>query len=176
MAATINATIKSETANSYVTLAEANSYFETVPDSSTWTNKTDDQKNRALISATREIDNLVFYGDRCDEDQALKFPRTNYQVDRVELSCSTIPNNIKYAQYELARALANDTGAITGTTGKDGNFSEVKLGDLQVKYNTESQGTGSINNIMDVYPWLQSYLGAYMLGGAGSFQLRVVRG
>ena len=91
MAATINATIKSETANSYVTLAEANSYFETVPDSSTWTNKTDDQKNRALISATREIDNLVFYGDRCDEDQALKFPRTNYQVDRVELSCSTIP-------------------------------------------------------------------------------------
>ena len=176
MAATINATIKSETANSYVTLAEANSYFETVPDSSTWTNKTDDQKNRALISATREIDNLVFYGDRCDEDQALKFPRTNYQVDRVELSCSTIPNNIKYAQYELARALANDTGAITGTTGKDGNFSEVKLGDLQVKYNTESQGTGSINNIMDVYPWLQSYLGAYMLGGAGTFQMRVVRG
>ena len=176
MAATINATIKSETANSYVTLAEANSYFETVPDSSTWTNKTDDQKNRALISATREIDNLVFYGDRCDEDQALKFPRTNYQVDRVELSCSTIPNNIKYAQYELARALANDTGAITGTTGKDGNFSEVKLGDIEVKYNTDSQGTGSINNILDVYPWLQSYLGAYMLGGAGTFQLRAVRG
>ena len=52
----------------------------------------------------------------------------------------------------------------------------MKLGDIQVKYNTESQGTGSINNILDVYPWLQSYLGAYMLGGAGSFQLRVVRG
>jgi len=32
VAATINATIKSETANSYVTLTEANSYFETVPD------------------------------------------------------------------------------------------------------------------------------------------------
>jgi len=29
---------------------------------------------------------------------------------------------------------------------------------------------------MDVYPWLQSYLGAYMLGGAGTFQMRVVRG
>ena len=176
MAATINATIKSETANSYVTLAEANSYFETVPDSSTWTNKTDDQKNRALISATREIDNLVFYGDRCDEDQALKFPRTNYQVDRVELSCSTIPLNIKYAQYELARALANDTDAITGTTGKDGNFEEVTLGDLRVKYNTDSQGTGSINNILDVYPWLQSFLGAYCSGGSGSYQVRVMRG
>ena len=176
MAATITATLSSASANSYVTLAEANTYFETVPDSSTWTNKTDDQKNRALIAATRWIDTFVFYGDRCDNGQALKFPRNNYKVDDVELACTAIPNDIKYAQYELARALANDTGAITGVSGKDGNFSEVKLGDLQVKYNTESQGTGSVNNIMDVYPWLQSYLGAYMLGGAGAFQMRVVRG
>ena len=176
MAATITATLSSASANSYVTLAEANTYFETVPDSSTWTNKTDDQKNRALIAATRWIDTFVFYGDRCDNGQALKFPRNNYKVDDVELACTAIPNDIKYAQYELARALANDTGAITGTTGTDGNFSEVKLGDIEVKYNTASQGTGAINNIMDVYPWLQSYLGAYMLGGAGAFQMRVVRG
>ena len=176
MAATINATVKGENANSYVTLTEANSYFETVPDSSTWTNKTDDQKNRALISATRWIDSFVFYGDRCDNEQALKFPRNNYKVDDVELTCTSIPNNIKYAQYELARALANDTDAITGSTGTDGNFSEVKLGDIEVKYNTASQGTGVVNNILDVYPWLQSYLGAYMLGGAGTYQMRVVRG
>ena len=176
MAATITATLSSATANSYVTLAEANDYFETVPDSSTWTNKTDDQKNRSLIAATRWIDTLSYYGSRCDNGQALKFPRNNYKIDNVELTCTTIPNNIKYAQYELARALANDTSAITGTTGKDGNFSEVQLGDLQVKYNTDSQGTGSINNILDVYPWLQSYLGAYMLGGSGTYQTRVVRG
>ena len=176
MAATITATLSSATANSYVTLAEANTYFETVPDSSTWTNKTDDQKNRALIAATRWIDTLVYYGDRCDNGQALKFPRNNYKVDDVELSCTTIPNNIKYAQYELARALANDTAAITGTTGTEGNLSELRLGDIQLKYNTDSQGVGSINNILDVYPWLQSYLGAYMLGGAGTYQMRVVRG
>ena len=176
MAATITATLSSATANSYVTLTEANTYFETVPDSSTWTDKTDDQKNRSLIAATRWIDTLNYYGSRCDNGQALKFPRNNYTIDNVELTCTTIPNNIKYAQYELARALANDTSAVTGTTGKDGNFSEVQLGDLQVKYNTDSQGTGSINNILDVYPWLQSYLGAYMLGGSGTYQTRVVRG
>ena len=157
-------------------MTEANTYFETVPDSSTWTNKTDDQKNRSLIAATRWIDTLVFYGDRCDDGQALKFPRNNYQVDGVELACSKIPNGIKYAQYELARALANDTGAITGTTGTEGNLSELRMGDIQLKYNTDSQGVGSINNILDVYPWLQSYLGAYMLGGAGTYQMRVVRG
>ena len=176
MAATIHATLKSENANSYVTLAEANTYFETVPDSTTWDNKSDDQKNRSLIAATRWIDSFVFFGDRCDHGQALKFPRNNYQVDDVELACSAIPNNIKYAQYELARALANDTDAMTGNVGTNGNIAEAKLGDLEVKYNLASQGTGSVNNIMDVYPWLQSYLGSYMIGGAGSFQMRVVRG
>ena len=176
MAATIVATLKSATANSYVTLAEANTYFETVPDSTTWTNKTDDQKNRALISATRWIDGLNFYGDRCDESQALKWPRNNYHVDDVELACTSIPANIKYAQYELARALANDTDAITGNTGTAGVAKEVELGELKVKYSEASLATGSVNNVFDVYPWLQSYLGAYCLGGSGSYQVRVVRG
>ena len=176
MAATINATLSSASANSYVTLAEADAYFETVPDATTWDNKLDDARNRALIAATRWIDSFVFYGDRCDHGQALKFPRNNYQVDDVELACSAIPNNIKYAQYELARALANDTDAMTGNVGTNGNIAEAKLGDLEVKYNLASQGTGSVNNIMDVYPWLQSYLGAYMIGGAGTFQMRAVRG
>jgi len=176
VAATITATLSSASANSYVTLAEANTYFETVPDSTTWDDKTVDQKNRALIAATRWIDSFVYFGDRCDHGQALKFPRNNYQVDDVELACTAIPANIKYAQYELARALANDTDAMTGNIGTNGNIAEAKLGDLEVKYNTASQGTGSVNNIMDVYPWLQSYLGAYMIGGAGAFQMRVVRG
>jgi len=176
VAATIDATIKGANANSYVTLAEADAYFETVPSSTQWDNKQDDKKNRALISATRWIDSFVYYGDRCDDGQALKFPRNNYQVDGVELSCDLIPQNIKYAQFELARALANDTEAMTGNVGTDGNIEEVKLGDIQVKYNIQSQGTGSVNNVLDKYPWLQSYLGAYMLGGAGSFQMRVVRG
>ena len=88
MAATIDATIKGASANSYVTLSEANIILKQSPDSSTWTNKTDDQKKRALISATRWIDTLVFYGDRCDDGQALKFPRNNYQVDGVELACT----------------------------------------------------------------------------------------
>jgi|TARA_B100000073_G_scaffold242468_1_gene203421 hypothetical protein len=176
VAATITAILSSASANSYVTLTEANLYFETVPDSTTWDNKSNDQKTRALIAATRWIDSFVYFGDRCDQGQALKFPRNNYQVDDVELACTTIPNNIKYAQYELARALANDTDAITGNVGTNGNIAEAKLGDLEVKYNTASQGAGPVNNIMDVYPWLQSYLGSYMIGGAGSFQMRVVRG
>jgi len=176
VAAVIDATLSGASSNSYVTLAEADAYFETVPNSSTWDDKTDDQKNRSIISATRWIDSLNFYGDRCDTSQALSWPRNNYHVDRIELTCSEIPTEIKYATYELARALANDTDAITGNTGTTGLYDEVKLGELQVKYNKESQATGTVNNVFDVYPWLQSYLGAYTLGGSGGYQVRVVRG
>ena len=92
------------------------------------------------------------------------------------MACTAIPKSIKYAQYELARALANETDAITGNKGTDGTYEQVKLGEIEVKYNTDSQGVGTINNVFDVYPWLQSYLGAYCLGGSGSYQVRTVRG
>lgn len=176
MAAVIVATLSGASANSYVTLAEANTYFETVPDSSTWTDKTDDQKNRALISATRWIDALSFYGDRCTETQALKWPRENYTVDGIDLACSLIPAEIKTATYELARALANDTDAITGSTGTTGLYDQVELGELKVKYNKSSQAVGLVTNAFDVYPWLQSYLGPYCMGGAANYAVRLFRG
>ena len=176
MAAVIDATLSGASANSYVTLAAANTYFETVPNSGTWTDKTDDQKNRALISATRWIDALSFYGDRCTTTQALKWPRDEYTVDGIDLACSLIPDPIKVATYELARALANDTDAIVGTTGTNGIYDAVELGDLKVKYNKTSQTSGVINNVFDVYPWLQTYLGPYCMGGAANYAVRLFRG
>ena len=99
MAATIDATIKGENANSYVTLTEANDYFDTSPDSSTWTNKTDDQKKRSLISAARWIDTLVFYGDRCDDGQALKFPRNT--IKSMVLNCLVVLFQIILSMHNM---------------------------------------------------------------------------
>lgn len=176
MAAVIDATLGGASANSYVTLADADAYFETTPDSTNWDDKTNDQKNRALISATRWIDALSFYGDRCSETQALKWPREDYKVDGIELACTLIPVGIEVATYELARALANDTDAITGNTGTTGIYDEVELGELKVKYNKTSQTSGVINNVFDVYPWLQTYLGPYCMGGAANYAVRLFRG
>jgi hypothetical protein len=176
VAAVIDATLGGASANSYVTLADADAYFETTPDSTNWDDKTNDQKNRALISATRWIDALSFYGARCSETQALKWPREDYKVDGIELACTLIPVGIEVATYELARALANDTDAITGSTGTTGLYDEVKLGDLQVKYKDSSMTPGVINNVFDVYPWLQTYLGPYCMGGATNYAVRLFRG
>jgi hypothetical protein len=176
VAAVIDATLGGASANSYVTLADADAYFETTPDATNWDDKTDDQKNRALISATRWIDALSFYGKRCSETQALKWPRKDYKVDGIELACTLIPIGIEVATYELARAFANDTDAITGSTGTTGIYDQVELGELKVKYKASSMTPGVINNVFDVYPWLQTYLGPYCMGGATNYAVRLFRG
>ncbi|MGA0925936.1 MAG: DnaT-like ssDNA-binding protein [Burkholderiaceae bacterium] len=176
MAAVIDATLGGASANSYVTLADADAYFETTPDATNWDDKTNDQKNRALISATRWIDALSFYGKRCSETQALKWPREDYKVDGIELACTLIPIGIEVATYELARAFANDTDAITGSTGTTGIYDQVELGELKVKYKASSMTPGVINNVFDVYPWLQTYLGPYCMGGATNYAVRLFRG
>ena len=176
MAATIDATLQGASSNSYATLADANAYFETTPDEATWSDKTDDQKNRAIISATRYIDGFEFYGDRCTTTQALKWPRKEFKADGVEIDCTFIPDEIKIATFELARALANEPNALTGTKGTDGTYEEVKLGDLEVKYSTKTQTPGMVNNILDIYPWLQSMLVPYCRTGASNYAITLLRG
>ena len=106
----------------------------------------------------------------------MKWPRKEYKVDGVEIKCTFIPDEVKIATFELARALANNPSALVGSKGTDGTYEEVKLGDLEVKYNTQSQPSGLVNNILDIYPWLQSYLGLYTRSGATNYAVTLLRG
>ena len=175
MAATIDATLKGTAANSYVTLAEANAYFETVPHDEHWTGS-DDKKNRVLITATRYLDNFEYYGTRCSTTQALKWPRKDYKVDGVKIDETYIPQPIKNATFELAHSLLEKGEALVGTTGTQGTYEQVELGDLKVKFKDSSQTPGVINNILDIYPWLESFLGAYMRSGATNYAVTIQRG
>ena len=159
MAATIDATLQGSSANSYVTLAEADAYFQTVPHDEHWTGS-NDAKNRVLITATRYLDNFEYYGTRCTTTQALKWPRKDYKVDGVEIKCTFIPEQVKNATFELAHVLLYKGEALVGTTGTQGTYDQVELGDLKVKFKESSQTPGVINNILDVYPWLESFLGS----------------
>lgn len=175
MAAVVDATLSGANSNSYVTLAEAEAYFQTVPHAEHWTGS-DDAKNRALISATRYLDVFSYHGTRCTTTQALRWPRKDYKVDGVSLACTFIPAQIKTATFELAHSLLYDGEALVGKTGTTGIYDEVELGDLKVKYNTSSQTPGLVNNILDVYPWLESFIGAYLKSGATNYAVRLYRG
>lgn len=112
------ATSGSATANSFVTVAEADAYMDARLNASEW--ETDggatDDSLRALIEATREINLLYFVGDRVTATQSLSWPRKyaidpDYPrlagVDYTDIGATyfgetVIPQRIKDATCELA--------------------------------------------------------------------------
>ena len=75
MAITITATAGSASANSYLTLSDANAIIEGLvldDDVAAWDNSSTDNKNRALYTATVRIDRERFLGARATDTQALQ--------------------------------------------------------------------------------------------------------
>ncbi len=77
MALVIVTTPSSADANSYVSLADAETIMESVYYKDNWEAATDGNKNIVLVQSTRMIDEQMnFYGSRTfPETQALEFPR-----------------------------------------------------------------------------------------------------
>lgn len=132
MAIIIDATSGGANSNSYITLADANTYFDARLHVTTWTSATDDDKNRALVMACRRINQETFYGDRETTTQRLPFPRVNLgYLDGIYLD-STIPEILKEAQCELAiHLLGTDMSKPSVDTS---NLAEVQVGSIRAKY------------------------------------------
>ena len=75
MAVSIDATAGGASANSYMTLAQADAYVDAMvlgTDAAKWSSATDDQKNRALATATQRLDRERFLGAKANDPQALE--------------------------------------------------------------------------------------------------------
>lgn len=107
MAITIVATPGAADANSYATKAEADTYHQAHLSSSTWDDADTDTRNRALVMATRLLDeHLEWTGDVASDDQALLWPRSDmFYASGVEIPSDEIPQKLKEATAELARQL-----------------------------------------------------------------------
>jgi hypothetical protein len=132
MSVTIVATAGAVDANSYCTLAEAETYFESRLHKDDWTSASDDTKNAALVWATQLLDDLVdWVGGKYTESQALRWPRwAVYDQDGYVVSWTSIPQFLKDATAELAMHLINnDIVTDDGTKG----FSELRADTIMMK-------------------------------------------
>lgn len=106
MALTIVATAGSATANSYITLAEAETYMEARNNISLWTAASDATKNIALVEAQRELTTMSWQGLRTDTVQSLAWPRQNVtnpdDPNRDVFDSDEVPQRVKDAQSEWA--------------------------------------------------------------------------
>lgn len=115
MACAIDSSVGTPTANSYTAILEADAYHEAHVLGATWAAATDDQKCRALQTATRQIDaNMDWLGVATYGTQVLAWPRVGmiYPETEMPIPQTEIPSRLKYAVAEQARELlAGDRAA-----------------------------------------------------------------
>lgn len=104
MAITIVETAGASTANSFVSVVEADAYIEARLNSSLWTGT--EPKKQALVEATRELSVMNWAGNTVTTTQALAWPRQwvcNPDSPNSDYYASTvIPQRVKDACCELA--------------------------------------------------------------------------
>jgi len=184
MAISIDATVGGASANSYLTLAAANSLIEGLvqnDDVVAWASATDDQKNRALYSATQRIDRERFLGARATDTQSLQWPRTGvrkpdtyintyavgfpFRITTDYFTDTEIPDQIKKAQAELAVYLNNNKDGL-GLSGLE-DYKNVKIGNLDVTPN--NYGAIGADRIP---PMVERYFTGLRISGPGNIAVK----
>jgi len=132
MALVLDATAKGADSNSYVTTAEAATYFEGRFDVDEWDAaviaETDDV---ALVMATSRLELEMYDGLPTTTTQRLEWPRSGcYDLNGTYLDSDVVPRCVKEACFELALALLKDTSLLSDT-GLEG-FKELAAGPLHV--------------------------------------------
>jgi len=141
--------------NSYVSLAEADSYFSDRLDVAAWEIASETQKQQSLITATNILDTLDWVGIISSESQLLAFPRTGSYFDpkfgyEVVLK-DDVPYRIISAVYEIAYHLLNNDGLLDST----GNVSSLSIGNITLN-NIRSAGRIPNSAQKLINPLLQS--------------------
>ena len=184
MAVTIDATVGSASANSYLTLAEAQAIVDGMvedDDSVAWESASDDQKNRALYTATQRLDRERFLGARATDTQALQWPRTGvrkpdtyvntyatgfpFRISDDYFTDTEIPDQIKRAQVVLAIYLNSNKDGI-GLSGLE-DYKSVSIGSLSVT----PDKTGAVGADR-VPPLFERYLTGLRISGPGNIAIK----
>lgn len=170
----LDAAVAGIDSNAYLTLEDADLYFGSRLYSSTWDEASDDDKNRALIMATRLMDTwFEWNGEVASIDQALLWPRrgvvrpnrtlfvgssvwpwANLTSGLLEPS-DAIPARIAEATAEWAKALLVSDRTADSDAESEG-LKRVKAGPVELEF---ASGTVSAKPVPDVVLALASAYG-----------------
>jgi hypothetical protein len=184
MAVSIDATAGGASANSYITLSEANTFVEAMissTDVSKWTTGTDDTRNRALAAAAQRLDRERFLGAKATDTQSMQWPRTGvrkpdtylntyatgfpFRISEDYFTDTEIPDQIKRAQIELAVYLHNNTDGIS--LGGLEDFKSVQVGSISVT--PDKSGAIGADRVP---PMFERYLTSLRISGPGNIAIR----
>jgi hypothetical protein len=155
--------------NSYLSRADADTYFSTHLLSDVWASFSDSQKDSGLVSATSQIDNTcTFIGFGISAAQALAWPRdgAEYLDPRTGRLTSPneepggVPTRVTRATAELALHLLQNKSAYSGG---EPTFDFIKVGPIELE---NSRGTST--DVAAMPPSVHSYLAPLLYRGKGN--------
>jgi hypothetical protein len=173
MAVVVVATVGASNANSFVDVATFGAYANNRLNAGVATTATDDDKGRAVIEATRELNSLTWLGLRVNGIQALAWPRTgvaNPDAPGCDTYTSTeVPQRVTEATCELAlqflKAGTTDLASIDPNAG----VIEKTVDVLTTKWADPSQRTQGLAR----FPRVMNSITPLLSSTAG--QVRLVR-
>jgi hypothetical protein len=163
-------TVGGADANTYASLAYANDYFVTRLWAATdWEQARDDFKNRALVMATRLLDQWFdWIGVVVSADQALLWPRTGaVGANGYLIATDVIPREVSEACCEWARELIkSDRTADSGAQGS--NISKIVAGPIEIDYSGTATAKPIPDNVLSLLSRLGTVRSKY---GSGNVEL-----
>lgn len=147
--------------DTYVDLDAANTYLKGQISAASWLAETDeDQKARAIVSATRFIDRQRWQGTKTDSAQAHAFPRQGltYADSGDAVASDSVPQEVLDATCELASALLDGSEVQTNTQPNSNLTQSLKAGSVAISYFRGDDQAGRFPQI------IQELLGFWLAG------------
>jgi len=144
MAFTFNSTAKGTAANSYVSLEDADDFFDGDPRQSIWDALTDVEKQQYLVWATNRLEYEKYGGQITSTAQRLQWPRNFVtQRDYVILGedrdygfydADTVPKEMQHATFEMAMWYVDEINETPTVSRSDmARMTDLTIGPLAVK-------------------------------------------
>lgn len=129
-------TIGTNDYDAYVSLEDAEAYLDAQIAATTWQASTDDdQKGRAIVSATRFIDRLEWQGEKSDPYQEHQFPRTGLTyADGSEVPSDAVPQQVLDATCELAALMIDGTDVQNVSNPAEQQIQALRAGSASISY------------------------------------------
>ena len=170
----LDTTIGGASADSYGTLADYEAYVVANIDANFNGHGHDSAHEMHLRRAAQYLDRTYrFIGQQQYQTQARSWPRlTNEYVDGWPVNSDTVPDAIRYAQFEIAYSLETDSVSPFATL-TDGSVKRTRSKAGPVETETEYQAARTLPRFVAVEGLLRDYT---IGGAAGSGQIRLGRG
>lgn len=139
--------------NTYITQADADSYFGGRLYSTAWTNAATGERDQALVMATKAIDRLALRGSKADSSQPLQFPRCYVNTSGTFTCEDAVPQIIADAVCEEALALLGYDSTNRVYREAEGLKSK-RVGDISEEYGPGRSGLISPDARALVRPYL----------------------